>query len=48
MIEPKDRFVTIRMPTEIYKIVKAQADEQTRSMSREIVHLVKMALKAQS
>jgi hypothetical protein len=47
MIEPKDRFVTIRMPIEIFKIVKAQADGQTRSISRQIVHLVKTALEAQ-
>jgi hypothetical protein len=44
MIEPKDRFVTIRMPIEIFKIVKAQADDQTRSISRQIVHLIKTAL----
>jgi hypothetical protein len=44
MIEPKDRFVTIRMPIEIFKIVKAQADSQTRSISRQIVHLIKVAL----
>ena len=47
MIESTDRFVTIRMPTEIYKIVKAQADGQTRSVSRQIVHLVKTALEAE-
>ena len=47
MIEPKDRFVTIRMPIEIFKVVKAQADGQTRSVSRQIVHLVKTALEAQ-
>jgi hypothetical protein len=44
MIEPKDRFVTIRMPIEMFKVVKAQADKQTRSISRQIVHLVKTAL----
>jgi hypothetical protein len=44
MTEPKDRFVTIRMPIEIFKVVKAQADEQTRSISRQIVHLIKVAL----
>jgi hypothetical protein len=44
MIEPKDRFVTIRMPIELFKIVKAQADSQTRSISRQIVHLIKTAL----
>lgn len=47
MIEPKDRFVTIRMPIEIFKIVKAQADSQTRSISRQIIHLVKTALEAE-
>ena len=44
MIEPKDRFVTIRMPIEIFKVVQAQADSQTRSISRQIVHLIKVAL----
>jgi hypothetical protein len=44
MTEPKDRFVTIRMPIEIFKVVKAQADSQTRSISRQIVHLIKVAL----
>jgi hypothetical protein len=44
MIEPKDRFVTIRMPIEIFKVVKAQADSQTRSISRQVVHLIKTAL----
>jgi hypothetical protein len=44
MIEPKDRFVTIRMPIEIFKVVKEQADSQTRSISRQIVHLIKVAL----
>lgn len=47
MIESKDRFVTIRMPTPIYKIVKAQADAQTRSVSRHIVYLVKLGLEAE-
>ena len=46
MLEPKDRFVTIRMPIEMFKAVKAQADRQTRSISRQIVHLVKTALEA--
>ena len=44
--EPKDHFVTIRMPIELFKIVKAQADEQTRSVSRQIIHLVKTGLEA--
>jgi hypothetical protein len=44
MTEPKDRFVTIRMPIEIFKVVKAQADSQTRSISRQVVHLIKTAL----
>ena len=44
MIEPKDRFVTIRMPIEMFKVVKAQADKQTRSISRQIIHLIKTAL----
>jgi hypothetical protein len=44
MNEPKDRFVTIRMPIELFKIVKAQADSQTRSISRQIIHLIKTAL----
>ena len=44
MTEPKDRFVTIRMPIEIFKVVKAQADDQTRSISRQIIHLIKTAL----
>lgn len=47
MQEPRDRFVTIRMPTEIYKIVKAKADGQTRSVSRQIIHLIKTALEAE-
>jgi len=47
MIEPKDRFVTIRMPIEIFKVVKAQADSQTRSISRQIVHLIKTALESE-
>jgi hypothetical protein len=47
MIEPKDRFVTIRMPIEMFKVVKAQADKQTRSISRQIVHLVKTALESE-
>ena len=47
MTEPKDRFVTIRMPTPIYKIVKAQADAQTRSVSRQIIYLVKLGLEAE-
>jgi hypothetical protein len=46
MLEPKDRFVTIRMPIEMFKVVKAQADKQTRSISRQIVHLIKTALEA--
>ncbi|CAB4151967.1 hypothetical protein UFOVP586_43 [uncultured Caudovirales phage] len=44
--EPKDRFVTIRMPIELFKIVKALADGQTRSVSRQIIHLVKNGLEA--
>jgi hypothetical protein len=44
MTEPKDRFVTIRMPIELFKIVKTQADSQTRSISRQIIHLIKTAL----
>jgi hypothetical protein len=31
MNEPKDHFVTIRMPIELFKIVKELADGQTRS-----------------
>jgi hypothetical protein len=44
--EPKDHFVTIRMPIDLFKVVKAQADEQTRSVSRQIIHLVKTGLEA--
>jgi hypothetical protein len=44
--EPKDRFVTIRMPIELFKIVKTQADGQTRSVSRQIIHLIKTAMEA--
>jgi len=44
--EPKDRFVTIRMPIELFKVVKALADGQTRSVSRQIIHLVKTGLEA--
>jgi hypothetical protein len=46
MNEPKDHFVTIRMPIEMFKVVKAQADSQTRSISRQVVHLLKIALEA--
>jgi len=42
--EPRDHFVTIRMPIELYLIVKALADGQTRSVSRQIIHLVKEGL----
>ena len=44
MKEPKDHFVTIRMPIELFKIVKKLADSQTRSVSRQIIHLVKAGL----
>jgi hypothetical protein len=44
--EPKDHFVTIRMPIELFKIVKALADGQTRSVSRQIIHLIKIAMEA--
>ena len=44
MLEPKDRFVTIRIPIELFKIIKEQADSQTRSISRQVIHLVKVAL----
>jgi len=44
MLEPKDHFVTIRMPIELFKVIKEQADKQTRSISRQIIHLVKAAL----
>jgi len=44
MLEPKDHFVTIRMPIELFKIVKGLADDQTRSVSRQIIHLVKAGL----
>jgi len=44
--EPKDHFVKIRMPIELFKIVKALADGQTRSVSRQIIHLVKTGLEA--
>ena len=46
MNEPKDHFVTIRMPIELFKVIKEQADKQTRSISRQIIHLVKVALEA--
>lgn len=46
MSEPKDHFVTIRMPIELFKIVKGLADSQTRSVSRQIIHLVKAGLEA--
>lgn len=42
--ESKDHFVTIRMPIELFKVVKALADGQTRSVSRQIIHLVKIGL----
>jgi len=42
--EPKDHFVTIRMPIDLFKVVKALADGQTRSVSRQIIHLVKEGL----
>jgi hypothetical protein len=48
MNEPKDHFVTIRMPIELFKIIKQQADSQTRSISRQIIHLVKVALEAKT
>jgi hypothetical protein len=44
MQEHKDHFVTIRMPIELFKIVKELADSQTRSVSRQIIHLVKAGL----
>jgi hypothetical protein len=44
MKELKDHFVTIRMPIELFKIVKELADSQTRSVSRQIIHLVKAGL----
>lgn len=44
MSEPKDRFVTIRMPIDLFKVVKGLADDQTRSVSRQIIHLVKLGL----
>jgi predicted DNA-binding protein len=44
MNELKDHFVTIRMPIELFKIVKELADEQTRSVSRQIIHLIKAGL----
>jgi hypothetical protein len=44
--EPKDHFVTIRMPIELFKIIKAQANGQTRSVSRQIIHLIKTAMEA--
>jgi len=44
MNEPKDHFVTIRMPIQLFKVIKEQADKQTRSISRQIIHLVKVAL----
>ena len=42
--DSKDRFVTIRMPIDLFKVVKALADGQTRSVSRQIIHLVKEGL----
>ena len=42
--EPKEHFVTIRMPIELFKVVKAQADEQTRSVSSQIIYLIKEEL----
>jgi hypothetical protein len=44
--EPKDHFVTIRMPIELFKVIKSLADGQTRSVSRQIIHLVKAGLEA--
>jgi hypothetical protein len=32
------------MPIELFKIIKEQADSQTRSISRQVIHLVKVAL----
>jgi hypothetical protein len=36
------------MPIELFKIIKEQADSQTRSISRQIIHLVKVALEAKT
>jgi len=37
----KERFVTVRMPIEIYELLKDQAALQTRSMSSQIIHLLR-------
>jgi len=43
-MNPKDRFVTIRMPIELFEIVKIKAFGETRSMSRQIIHMIKEVL----
>jgi hypothetical protein len=40
----KEKFVSMRMPIDLYNLIKAQADANTRSMSSEIVHLIKQSI----
>ena len=41
----KEKFVTIRMPIEIYNKVKTLADKEVRSVSSQIIYLMNEALK---
>jgi len=47
-MNPKDRFVTIRMPIELFEIVKIKAFGETRSISRQIIHMLKFALEKEN
>ena len=38
------KFVTMRLPMDIYEKLKARAIANTRSVSAEIVHILKQAL----
>ena len=40
----KKQYVSIRMPRELYDKLKAEADKNTRSLTSQVIHLLKKQL----
>jgi hypothetical protein len=40
----KNKFVTIRLPQDLYEKLKAEAEKNTRSLSAQVLHFIRQQL----
>lgn len=45
--ETKEKFVTLRLPESVYLDIKEDAESETRTISAQILHLLKQAMYVQ-